>query len=147
MPIIWRRIKESGTSQKYKGRGAWILYFICQFRGSKERATQDKEKCTDGRSINHALAFRFIAVEDLEVLSPQKQYLETSKSNREAGVPNVVTPSNDTHASISASRNEDVYDMKERVMLGDIGSLRDRMLGSMYNLFFWLLWVWKLTPG
>lgn len=138
MPIIWRRIKESGTSQKYKGRGAWILDFICQFRGGgggKERARQDKEKCTDGRSINHVLAFRFIAVEDLEVLSPQRQYLETRKSNREAGVPNVVTPSNDAHASISASRNEGVYDMKERVMLGDIGGLRDRMLGSTYNLF------------
>lgn len=46
-----------------------------------------------------------------------------------------MNPSNEAHVSTLALRREGVYDMKERVMLGDIGSLRDRTLGSTYNLF------------
>lgn len=105
----------------------------------KEKEKEKRESIcachTDGQSINCVLAFRFIAVEDLEVLSPQVQHLGIDRSNDEIRDPNAVNPSNEAHVSTSALKRESVYDMKERVMLGDIGSLRDRTLGSTYNPF------------
>lgn len=55
-----------------------------------------------------------------------------------------MDPLNEAHAPTLDLKRAGVYDMKERVMLGDIGGLRDRTLGSTYNLF-WPLRVRELT--